>query len=156
MNLSIGPDITHVPVAGNPGKAKAEKAAQDFEAVLLGSLLESLQALDDPGLIKSYLTQVLARDVSVDPGAALLEVCMKYGWITFQAELQVVTDPKHWHRYVPEAGNWHGGTCTRRIAALSAAPVPLSAPMAEADFTAGAIAGSPCGGRAPCRPTPPP
>jgi hypothetical protein len=42
-----------------------------------------------------------------------------------QAELGVVTDPKHWHRYVPESGNWHGGTCTRWIAALSAAPVSL-------------------------------
>jgi hypothetical protein len=29
-----------------------------------------------------------------------------------------------WHRYVPESGNWHDGTFTRWIAALSAAPNP--------------------------------
>ena len=34
--------------------------------------------------------------------------------------------PGQWHRYVPESGNWHGGTCTRWIAALSAAHVPLT------------------------------
>jgi hypothetical protein len=29
-----------------------------------------------------------------------------------------------WHHYVPESGNWHDGTFTRWIAALSAAPNP--------------------------------
>jgi len=43
MNLSIMSDITRMPTAHLAGKMKAEKAAQDFEAVLLGSLLESLQ-----------------------------------------------------------------------------------------------------------------
>jgi Rod binding domain-containing protein len=43
MNLSILSDITRLPTAQPAGKVKAEKAAQDFEAVLLGSLLESLQ-----------------------------------------------------------------------------------------------------------------
>ena len=43
MNLSLMSDITGVPTAHPAGKMKAEKAAQDFEAVLLGSLLESLQ-----------------------------------------------------------------------------------------------------------------
>jgi hypothetical protein len=38
------------------------------------------------------------------------------------AEPWAVTGPEHWHRYVPETGNWHGGTYTRWIAALSAAP----------------------------------
>jgi len=43
MNLSIAPQIARIPSAQPLGKVKAEKAAQDFEAVLLGSLLESLQ-----------------------------------------------------------------------------------------------------------------
>ena len=30
-----------------------------------------------------------------------------------------------WYRYVPESGNWHVGTLTRWMAALSAAPLPL-------------------------------
>jgi hypothetical protein len=30
-----------------------------------------------------------------------------------------------WHHYVPESGNWHDGTFTRWIAALSAAPNPF-------------------------------
>ncbi len=31
-----------------------------------------------------------------------------------------------WYRYMPESGNWHGGTFTRWIAALSAAPQILT------------------------------
>jgi len=33
-----------------------------------------------------------------------------------------------WYRYVPESGNWHGGTLTRWMAALSAAPLSLFFP----------------------------
>ena len=33
----------------------------------------------------------------------------------------LVTQHEPWYRYVPESGNWHGGTSTRWIAALSAA-----------------------------------
>ena len=29
-----------------------------------------------------------------------------------------------WYRYVPDAGNWHGGTCTHWTMALSAATHP--------------------------------
>jgi hypothetical protein len=32
--------------------------------------------------------------------------------------------PWEWYRYMPESGNWHGGTFTRWITALSAAPRP--------------------------------
>ena len=34
----------------------------------------------------------------------------------------VVTQHELWYRYTPESGNWHDGTFTRWIAALSAAP----------------------------------
>jgi hypothetical protein len=54
------------------------------------TLLPSLLLLDEPRLIKEYLSTVLIRDVSVDPGKALLKVCEKYGWETFQRELEVV------------------------------------------------------------------
>ena len=40
LNISALPNLPTAPPAG---KLKAEKAAQDFESVLLGSLLESLQ-----------------------------------------------------------------------------------------------------------------
>jgi Rod binding domain-containing protein len=43
MNLSVASNITHLAAVRPAGKMKAEKAAQDFEAVLLGSVLESLQ-----------------------------------------------------------------------------------------------------------------
>ena len=36
-----------------------------------------------------------------------------------------VTHHELWYRYVPESGNWHGGTLTRWMAALSAAPLSL-------------------------------
>jgi hypothetical protein len=51
-------------------------------------------------------------------------------WPSTPGRTRVVTDAVHWHRYVPETGNWHGGTCTRWIAALSATPVPVS-PMSH-------------------------
>jgi hypothetical protein len=35
----------------------------------------------------------------------------------------VVTLHELWYRYMPESGNWHDGTFTRWIGALSAAPV---------------------------------
>jgi Rod binding domain-containing protein len=42
MNVSLTP-TSSFPVMPASGKAKAEKAAQDFESVLLASLLQSLQ-----------------------------------------------------------------------------------------------------------------
>src|SRR5207244_2317780 len=53
---------------------------------LLGSLVE----LDDPKLIKDYLTEVLAKDASVDPGKSLPKACQKHGWSAFRPELEVV------------------------------------------------------------------
>lgn len=38
---------------------------------------------------------------------------------------RAVTQRGMWYRYVLETGNWHGGTCTRWIAALSAAPTSI-------------------------------
>ena len=51
----------------------------------------------------------------------------KDGLVTGQANLcesQMINFdlPLWWHRYMTESDNYHGGTFTRRIAALSAAP----------------------------------
>jgi hypothetical protein len=35
---------------------------------------------------------------------------------------RLVTCPRPWYRFAPKTSNWRGGTFTRRIAALSAAP----------------------------------
>jgi hypothetical protein len=51
-----------------------------------------LARLDEPGLIKAFLGEVMTRDASVDPGKSLLEVCRKYGWETFRPELEVLFD----------------------------------------------------------------
>jgi hypothetical protein len=54
------------------------------------SLLQSVTALDDPGLIEGYLSQVLARDASADPGASLVEFCRRHGWGAFRQQLEAV------------------------------------------------------------------
>jgi hypothetical protein len=54
------------------------------------TLLESLQTLAEPELIKGYLRQVLARDATADPGKSLVVVCQDHGWAIFQAELEAV------------------------------------------------------------------
>lgn len=60
------------------------------EAAEPSPLLPLLVDLDDPGLIAAYLTEVLARDASVDPGDTLRAVCQQHGWQTFQGELEGV------------------------------------------------------------------
>jgi predicted 2-oxoglutarate/Fe(II)-dependent dioxygenase YbiX len=50
-------------------------------------LLSLLDELGDTSLITAWVRGVLARDVSVDPGEALGDLCEKHGWATFQAEL---------------------------------------------------------------------
>jgi hypothetical protein len=53
-------------------------------------LLKSLAIVDDPRLIGTYLLQVVARDVNIEPGKALVRVCEKHGWGTFRPELEAV------------------------------------------------------------------
>jgi hypothetical protein len=53
-------------------------------------LLPSLAALDEPRLIKVFLSEVLVKDSSVDPGKGLATVCQKHGWATFQPELEAL------------------------------------------------------------------
>src|SRR5205085_243776 len=60
--------------------------AQDERA----DLLSSLARLGDVELLKSYLREVLLKDVSVDPSKSLPGVCQEYGWGTFRPELETL------------------------------------------------------------------
>jgi hypothetical protein len=51
-------------------------------------LLPLLETLVDTSLVAAWLRGVLAKDVSVDPGKALGDVCQLHGWLTFQDELR--------------------------------------------------------------------
>src|SRR5262250_108987 len=50
-----------------------------------------------------------------------------------------------WYRYVPESGNWHGGTHTRWIVALSAATEKHSRCLTADEESADALAWRPRG-----------
>jgi hypothetical protein len=51
-------------------------------------LLSLLEALGDVPLIAVWIHGVLAKDVSVDPGTILGDLCEQHGWTTFQDELR--------------------------------------------------------------------
>jgi hypothetical protein len=51
-------------------------------------LFPSLVALDEPGLVKTYLGEVLPKDAAADPGKSLATVCKKHGWAAFRPELE--------------------------------------------------------------------
>jgi len=86
MSLSIVPESVRMPAANPGGKAKAEKAAQDFEAVLLGSLLENLQKTfagnseDGPAGSSTYTvmgTQALASAMSAHGGIGIARLILQ-------------------------------------------------------------------------------
>jgi hypothetical protein len=51
-------------------------------------LLPSLEKLGDAALINRWITHVLSRDATVDPGKTLGDVCKQHGWRTFEKELR--------------------------------------------------------------------
>ncbi len=51
------------------------------------ALFGLLHALDDPKLINAYLSELMARDTTLDPGKVLATVCRQYGWPTFAPQL---------------------------------------------------------------------
>lgn len=80
--------LTHSasPAAPQPGRSKAEKAAHDFEAVLLTSLLDSLQKTfagtsdDDPSGSGNYAlmgTQALASAMSSRGGIGIARLILQ-------------------------------------------------------------------------------
>jgi Rod binding domain-containing protein len=84
MSLSISA-IPNLPTVPPATKLKAEKAAQDFESVLLGSLLESLQksfAASDDGSAGSdnysvMRTQALASAISSQGGVGIARMILR-------------------------------------------------------------------------------
>jgi Rod binding domain-containing protein len=87
MSLFITPDGSRLPAASHlAGGKKAEKAARDFEAVLLGSLLESLQKTfagtpeDDPSGSSNYGvmgTQALASAMAARGGIGIARMILQ-------------------------------------------------------------------------------
>ncbi len=64
----------------------------DVSPVLRGSecrhgLLRLLRSLGDTALISAWIRGVLARDVTVEPGKELGDLCQHHGWSTFHDEL---------------------------------------------------------------------
>jgi hypothetical protein len=51
-------------------------------------LLSLLAELGDVSLIAAWIRGVLAKDVAVDPGKTLGDLCKQHGWATFQDELR--------------------------------------------------------------------
>ena len=84
MSFSIASDSIRLPPL-EPGKSKAEKAAQDFESVLLGSLLESLQKTfsgtsEDGSIGSSYArmgTEALASAMSARGGIGIARLILQ-------------------------------------------------------------------------------
>jgi len=85
MNFSIASDSARIPTAATPASTKAQKAAQDFESVLLASLLESLQKTfagsSEDSLVggSSYAqmgTQALAGAMSAQGGIGIAKMIL--------------------------------------------------------------------------------
>ena len=55
-------------------------------------LLETLATLGDPTLIGGFLGDLMVKDVTIEPGKALVAVCETHGWKTFEKELRAVMD----------------------------------------------------------------
>jgi hypothetical protein len=69
------------------------------------------------------------------PPVAPTAVCLAHraaGPFTPRNE-RVVTRHELWHRYIPEPGNWYGGTCTHWSVALSAATESLRSGFIKVD-----------------------
>jgi len=55
-------------------------------------LFETLATLGDPTLIGGFLDDLLIRDVTLEPGKALVTVCEAHGWKRFEKELRAVME----------------------------------------------------------------
>ena len=102
MNLSIASEIARLPAVAGAGQVRAEKAAQDFEAVLLGSLLESLQksfagdSEDRSSGSDNYAvmrTQALASAMSAQGGLGIARMILRQWQQTKVPELSASKIP---------------------------------------------------------------
>ena len=103
---ALGQHVERWRRAGKKDAAGLRVECLDFAATIIGrwqvnsysripfgtdqpvNLFSLLAALDEPRLISAYLSDVLTRDASVDPGPALATVCRKHGWETFRPQLE--------------------------------------------------------------------
>jgi Rod binding domain-containing protein len=86
MNTAIQGSATYSGMANTPVRTKAEKAAGDFEAILLSSLLEKLQTTfagtreDDPSGSGNYAvmgTQALASAMAARGGIGIARMLLQ-------------------------------------------------------------------------------
>jgi hypothetical protein len=64
----------------------------DLDESKAPDLLDALDVLDDPGLIRAYFRDLLTRDVTLTIGDSVATVCEKHGWATFQRDLQTALE----------------------------------------------------------------
>lgn len=55
-------------------------------------LLPLLETLGDASLVAAWLRGVMVKDVSIDPGKALGDICQRHGWLTFRDELRELVE----------------------------------------------------------------
>jgi hypothetical protein len=55
-----------------------------------GNVPTLLEALDDPALVKTYLGEVMGKDVSATAGKSLVRMMEHFGWPTFERELSAI------------------------------------------------------------------
>jgi predicted 2-oxoglutarate/Fe(II)-dependent dioxygenase YbiX len=60
----------------------------DEEAQAGDRFISLLREFNDPKLITAWISRVLARDVAVEPGAVLGDLCARHGWTAFQKPLR--------------------------------------------------------------------
>ncbi len=65
-------------------------AFDDEEKAEKTTLLESLLELDDAGLVRRFVSELMVADTSLDPGKSITDACERYGWSAFQRELITV------------------------------------------------------------------
>lgn len=74
--------------AGDFAEARGHQENPTASQGVRRPLLSLLEELGDVSLIAAWLREVLAKDVSVDPGETLGNLCQQHGWETFQDELR--------------------------------------------------------------------
>lgn len=62
----------------------------DEEPDVGAQLLKSLLALEEPDLLMAFVTKVLARDASVNPGKSLANACETVGWTLMRRPLETI------------------------------------------------------------------
>ncbi len=75
--------VAHWPAKPYGGGTYGEKPKTD-------ELFGLLKTLDDPKLIDTYLSELMVKDLGLDPGQALAAACQEQGWQTFAPQLAAI------------------------------------------------------------------